>query len=51
MTPGLWHLKQEVALCCRVGEVALNVITWSYLDIVMLHLMAFVIIVSKQLPH
>lgn len=47
MIPELWHLKQGVALCCRVGEVTLNVVSWSYLDIVMLHLMAFVIIVSK----
>lgn len=47
MTSGLWHLKQEVALCCRVGEVTLNVITWSYLNIVKLHLMAFVKGVSK----
>lgn len=47
MIPGLWHLRQEVASCCRGGEVTLNVVTWSYLDIVMLHLIAFVIIVSK----
>lgn len=47
MTPDLWHLKQEIALCCRVSEVTLDGITWSYLDIVMLHLMTFVIIVSK----
>lgn len=51
MTPDLWPLKQEVALCCGGGEVTLDVVTWSNLDIVMLHLMPFVTIVSKSLPY